>query len=435
MRIRLFNIAFLLGSFMFMSCSGDVPLVTTLPVTEITPRSALSGGIILDEGSSAIIERGVCWNTTNSPSLSSDRSINGSGIGTYLSEMLGLLPSTEYFLRAYATNKVGTSYGNEITFVTTKSEGDYRNRIIADHTVVDKYDDIPQVYIDKVKRMLVHVPGMSHATGYFNGANLLESLDNRFQVTTFLSGDFPEPSDSYLRMGKVGLSSSGTWAEEMYRDYHGDIIQNQYELGNPISVFLYGWCWDMTWNNAPGGTRDPIYGVRWAGDAGIGRWGLDNDDNALTGNTVNMGTYLAAIQEWNSFCQANSIPTVVVYTTAPVDEVDNLNGGTENSYQREIKQNYIRNHVASDNTRILFDFADILIYNNSGEKYQVAWNDNGTQRYHDQMHPDNRMDYNASWNIVDEQDADGDHIGEVGALRLAKAMWWMLARIAGWDGT
>ncbi|MBK7480423.1 MAG: Ig-like domain-containing protein [Bacteroidales bacterium] len=44
------------------------------------------------------------------------------------------------------------------------------------------------------------------------------------------------------------------------------------------------------------------------------------------------------------------------------------------------------------------------------------------------------MDYNASWAIVDENDADGDHIGEVGALRLAKALWWMLARIAGWDG-
>jgi len=42
--------------------------------------------------------------------------------------------------------------------------------------------------------------------------------------------------------------------------------------------------------------------------------------------------------------------------------------------------------------------------------------------------------YDASWNIVNENDADGDHIGEVGALRLGKALWWLLARIAGWDG-
>ncbi|HOR10573.1 MAG TPA: Ig-like domain-containing protein, partial [Bacteroidales bacterium] len=42
-------------------------------------------------------------------------------------------------------------------------------------------------------------------------------------------------------------------------------------------------------------------------------------------------------------------------------------------------------------------------------------------------------DYDGSWNIISHSE-DGDHIGEVGALRLAKAMWWLLARIAGWDG-
>jgi hypothetical protein len=46
------------------------------------------------------------------------------------------------------------------------------------------------------------------------------------------------------------------------------------------------------------------------------------------------------------------------------------------------------------------------------------------------------MDYDEAFNIIDmENDSDGDHIGEVGALRLAKAMWWMLARIAGWEGS
>jgi len=50
-----------------------------------------------------------------------------------------------------------------------------------------------------------------------------------------------------------------------------------------------------------------------------------------------------------------------------------------------------------------------------------------------QIHPDNQKDYDESFNEIAFTDADEDHIGEVGALRLAKAMWWMLARMAGWE--
>ena len=64
----------------------------------------------------------------------------------------------------------------------------------------------------------------------------------------------------------------------------------------------------------------------------------------------------------------------------------------------------------------------------------VNWDDDGEIRPHAHIHPDNMMDYDNSWNIIPSSDSDGDHIGEVGALRLAKAMWWLLARIAGWDG-
>ncbi len=83
--------------------------------------------------------------------------------------------------------------------------------------------------------------------------------------------------------------------------------------------------------------------------------------------------------------------------------------------------------------RILFDYADILCWSNSGARNTVTWNDSGALRPHAQIHPDNMMDYDLSWNPITHTE-DGDHIGEVGALRLAKAMWWMLARIAGWDG-
>jgi len=72
-------------------------------------------------------------------------------------------------------------------------------------------------------------------------------------------------------------------------------------------------------------------------------------------------------------------------------------------------------------SRVLFDYADILCYNDAGEVAEYIWNDNGTNRIYKGIHSDNDGE-------------DTGHIGNAGALRLAKAMWWMLARMAGWDG-
>ena len=146
-----------------------------------------------------------------------------------------------------------------------------------------------------------------------------------------------------------------------------------------------------------------------------------------------MDTYLNAVEQYIAHCNANGYSTKVIFTTGPVDDGYENMAGTENGFQRELKHDYIRNYVKADNSRILFDYADILCWNNDGVEYNSNWNDGGTLRSHANIHPDNMMDYNASWSKIAHTE-DGDHIGEVGALRLAKAMWWMLARIAGWNG-
>jgi hypothetical protein len=202
----------------------------------------------------------------------------------------------------------------------------------------------------------------------------------------------------------------------------------------------FGWCYDMTWTETGVtlGVRDELHNVRWyglteGGPEGAITWGLDAADKSLTGNSVNMDTYLQAVDQYIQHCSGNGYPTKMIFTTGPVDNGGGNMAGTENGYQREIKHDYIRNYVSASSTRILFDYADILCWNNSGVKYITNWNDGGTLRPHANIHPDNTMDYDASWNVTTPVE-DGDHIGEVGALRLAKAMWWMLARIAGWDG-
>jgi uncharacterized protein (TIGR02145 family) len=95
------------------------PVLTTSPVSFITLISASSGGYISSEGWSAVTSRGVVWGTSTNPTiLSSPKTIDGSGKGIYESKLNELLPSTQYYVRAYATNNAGTGYGNEISFNT-----------------------------------------------------------------------------------------------------------------------------------------------------------------------------------------------------------------------------------------------------------------------------------------------------------------------------
>jgi hypothetical protein len=96
----------------------NLPDVATLIITEITNLSAISGGEILGQGISEVIERGVCWNTNPNPTLSNPHTTDGSGIGTFTSQITGLSPNTPYHVRAYATNSSGTAYGDEKSFTT-----------------------------------------------------------------------------------------------------------------------------------------------------------------------------------------------------------------------------------------------------------------------------------------------------------------------------
>ena len=66
-----------------------------------------------------VTDRGVCWNTSGSPTIAGSKISNGTGIGTFTSNLTGLTPGTKYYVRAYATNYAGTAYGDEISFTTT----------------------------------------------------------------------------------------------------------------------------------------------------------------------------------------------------------------------------------------------------------------------------------------------------------------------------
>jgi len=95
------------------------PIVTTAAITNILSHRATSGGDVTDSGGVAVTARGIVWKNGNNPTLPGDPSAAaGSGSGSYAALLNNLLPSTNYCVRAYATNAVGTSYGNEVCFNT-----------------------------------------------------------------------------------------------------------------------------------------------------------------------------------------------------------------------------------------------------------------------------------------------------------------------------
>ena len=95
-----------------------LPYVSTNPLYSITQNTAISGGEITDDGGSAIMARGVCWNTTGNPNITDNITTDGSGSGVFISYMTALTANTTYFVKAYATNNLGTSYGVEEIFTT-----------------------------------------------------------------------------------------------------------------------------------------------------------------------------------------------------------------------------------------------------------------------------------------------------------------------------
>jgi uncharacterized protein (TIGR02145 family) len=96
-----------------------IPTITTTAITELISSGAKSGGTISSDGGSVITSRGVVWGTTTNPTISlTTKTSDGTGSGSFQSSITGLAANTNYYIRAYATNSVGTSYGNELSFTT-----------------------------------------------------------------------------------------------------------------------------------------------------------------------------------------------------------------------------------------------------------------------------------------------------------------------------
>ncbi|MCU0378384.1 MAG: DUF1566 domain-containing protein [Bacteroidales bacterium] len=92
--------------------------LTTDDISSVTSTAAISGGNITSDGGAEVTARGVCWSTSSNPTIADSHTSNGGGTGTFTSNLTGLTGGSLYYVRAYATNSVGTAYGNELNFAT-----------------------------------------------------------------------------------------------------------------------------------------------------------------------------------------------------------------------------------------------------------------------------------------------------------------------------
>ncbi|MDP4222588.1 MAG: fibrobacter succinogenes major paralogous domain-containing protein [Bacteroidota bacterium] len=118
-------VCFVAGVATFQSCKKkpDPPTVTTTAISNLTTTGATSGGNVTSDGGAEVTAKGVCWGTATKPLVTGSKTSDGTGTGSFTSTITGLTSNTLYYVRAYATNSEGTSYGNELSFTTAQVVG------------------------------------------------------------------------------------------------------------------------------------------------------------------------------------------------------------------------------------------------------------------------------------------------------------------------
>jgi hypothetical protein len=219
---------------------GWYPTVETSEIKSLTGTSVKCGGNITSDGNNQIIQRGVCWNTKPYPTISDSLTLDYFGTGSFESAVKNLEPNTTYFLRAYAVNKKGVSYGLQQTFKT------------AELKIGDFYQGGIVFYINKSSDIGYE---QNHVTGYVSNG-VLENIKKKWGCTgNYIDSTSDAQGFGYLNTNRILQKCNDTNSAANYctklkiNSYNGWFLPSASELilcQNYFNAPSNWWYWSST---------------------------------------------------------------------------------------------------------------------------------------------------------------------------------------------
>ena len=160
--------------------ASTVPTVTTSTVSGITASAATCGGNVTVDGGSSVTARGICYSTSANPTTANSTVASGTGTGSFTANLSGLAANTTYYVRAYATNANGTSYGAQQSFTTSTTTITY---------CTSKGNSVSDEWIDLVQFAGINRTSGAEA-GYKDNTALVGTVTPGSSVSIYLSAGF-----------------------------------------------------------------------------------------------------------------------------------------------------------------------------------------------------------------------------------------------------
>jgi len=218
----------------FTTSQVAVPVLTTTEITSITQTTAVSGGNITTDNGGSVTARGVCWSTSQNPTIADSKTTDGTGTGAFTSSIIGLTTGATYYVKAYAANSAGIGYGAQQTFTTNPqillTIKDATTWTLENWTLSTISNAIVKLYASQ-SSFNNKLPDFT-TTSDLNGIAKLSDLP--IQVQYFLiveKGDLSNIKDGYVIEGVFG--------------YVTDIDSHSIQTGAYIGGLKYlDWNWD-----------------------------------------------------------------------------------------------------------------------------------------------------------------------------------------------
>lgn len=249
MKFKVYNCLVIIFSVFIISCSKDssndnlsLPSVVTLEIDNLTYNSVESGGSIISNGGTSIISCGVVWSTNENPTINDFKTTDVLSVSEFTSSITNLEPNTTYYLKAYATNSKGTSYGNQISFTTNQLILPVVNTISFDYNYNLQCEVVGEIITDN------GIPIITSGFVYNEGQasqNINLNLNNGISInnTNTLIGNFFSSfsalmfTGSYVSVRAFATNSQGTSYGNVLEVYVPHIIHVGDQIGGG-TVFL-----------------------------------------------------------------------------------------------------------------------------------------------------------------------------------------------------